>query len=193
MKHELKEYFKPLKTQEEFYSTWEEETIQNMKGLKEDGVPVLDRVYNDYCVRWHVFKRDNRKCQVEGCPFPDSPITMHHFKHQANEGKTTVRNCVTVCRAHQNKYHKGSHPLTFADNPDLPKHIRGHTQALDKLVNTIIDIEEYERVSKQLIAESRKIRKANKQHHGKVLNWAEIALLMYWLFKGYRYNPIENA
>jgi hypothetical protein len=53
-------------------------------------------------------ERLDRHCFVEGCDAPPSMLEVHHIKHWADGGETTVANTVLVCRLHHGKlFHDG--------------------------------------------------------------------------------------
>jgi len=140
-------------------------------------------IYDEYVCKHTVFNRDNFDCQVVNCEF-ESPITIHHYKHKNNNGKWKPRNCITVCRAHQNKYHTGKDVLVFNASPALPPRIRGMTQAHDLYVQKqncrLQSPKGY--LTKQDRYNSKLIRKNNREEWGKVLTWQEIVILLAWLF-----------
>lgn len=169
-----KRYKQKLQTKDEFFIEWEEE-------LDKLSLAIQTKIYLEYKTRHEIYNRDNFECQVEGCEFKESSLTMHHFKHKANGGKTSVRNCITVCRAHQNKYHKGQEQLKYKDNPSLPSHIRNATQVLDKYYNE--EPEEFKIDWKIIRSQTKKLRKENKEHHGTSLTMEELIELFFWLFE----------
>jgi hypothetical protein len=173
-------YREPLKTYEEYYSTWDFKTLTVM------GEAQKQNVYAEYFCRHKVLNRDNFECQVDECTFKDSPLTIHHYKHKSNGGPTKERNCVTVCRAHQTQYHKGRHALKYKSNPLLPAHIRGQTQALDIYVKYDFDEEEIEPVlGKQKLHEMRLLRKTHKEMWGKEIPWDLLMMLFRWITEPY--------
>jgi HNH endonuclease len=61
-------------------------------------------------------ERLDRHCVAEGCDAPPWMLEVHHLKHWADGGETTVANTVLVCRFHHGKlFHDG-----FAAYKDPP-------------------------------------------------------------------------
>lgn len=162
---------------EEFFSRWDQKCVAAMSEEQKQSA------YNDYQVKHYVFNRDNFECQIDGCDFNDSPLTLHHFKHRSNGGKTSIRNCVTVCRAHQNKYHSGKKPLSFRDAEHLPNHIQKATQALDRYVNGRTTDEKPRILLRVENRKWRSIRKEHRDQWNRRLSIETILMLFAWLFK----------
>lgn len=175
-------YEEPLLSREDYFNTWNQEELKKLKKHHKD------EVYNEYRTRHIVFNRDNFTCQVENCEFRDSPITLHHYKHRANDGKTSPRNGITVCRAHQKKYHSGKMALKFNDGEHLPSHIRGHTQAHEWYVNGKPRKERAYSPSlrKVNLKEMKELRKQHRELWGIPLKWEEIYVLMKFLFSSFK-------
>jgi 5-methylcytosine-specific restriction endonuclease McrA len=175
VREQIEIWHKPLMTRKEFFAKWT--------------TPRSEIAYNNYFVYHTVYNRDGFECQVVDCTFHDSPLTIHHYRHLSNGGKTTVRNCVTICRAHQNKYHCGRSALKFRETPELPGHIRKATQVLDVCVNgkpvrvTLM--------SRQERRDMRAKRKQYKEHWGHWLNFEEIFILFLYLFREEPYASVS--
>ena len=107
-------------SKEEYFDSWNQEDLTNISEEHKD------IIYNRHKLRKTVFKRDNEKCQIEGCEFGKSDITMHHIKHVRNGGEDKPRNCVTLCKPHHKRFNTGK-AIKFANNDNLPNHIRGCT------------------------------------------------------------------
>jgi hypothetical protein len=169
---EIETYKEKLKTHEEYFSSWTQKTLDII------GEEKMRKVYNDYFVRHVVFNRDHFKCQVEGCIF-HSPITLHHYKHQENGGKTTVRNCITVCRAHQDMYHRCKGPIKFNKVDVLPNHIKGMTQAHERYINGPKITKSF--VTRIDLQKAKLVRKMNDEYHGIQLTMLQILILFLFL------------
>ena len=125
MKDNNYESYKAKKTKEHFYSNW---TAENLDGLTED---MKEYIYQKYLVKFEVFNRDGFKCQNVDCK-NGLHLTMHHVKHKKNGGQDKARNCVTLCNACHQGFHKKKYPITYPEADYLPNHIRGHTFRLHK-------------------------------------------------------------
>lgn len=171
-------YAEPLLTRKEYFDRWSAEEIAHLKEHHKDAI------YNEYKTKHIVFNRDNFTCQVIGCKFKESPPTLHHYKHASNGGKTSPRNCVTVCYAHQKMYHSGRMALKFPDREELPNHISGSVQAHEWFVNGRPRKESpiIQKLDKYKKRELRDLRKSHKEDWGRRLSWAEICMLMAFLF-----------
>jgi len=158
--------FRKTLSKEEFFGKWTRDDFASASDAdKEKG-------YNDYVVKSIVFQRDGFKCQNVNCEHPHSGLTLHHIKHQRNGGKTTVRNCITICLRCHELFNKKAIGLTFADRPELPAHVRNRTFKINK-DNSIN--------WKQVRAEGKKIRKQNKEHHGYRISWEMMLKLIRFL------------
>ena len=163
-------YTEPLLSREDYFSQWKKEELANLKEIHKV------EIYNEYKTKHIVFNRDGHACQVEGCTYTNSPITLHHFKHKANGGKTTPRNCITVCKAHQAQYHSGKTALKFKEVEHLPNHIRGITQAHEKYVNGHKEEKPIDWKLKK--HEMRLLRKENRKVWGLPLSMDQLFYLM---------------
>ena len=85
-------------------------------------------------IRNAVILRDQRCRWAGGCHQPASACQVHHVKHKANGGKTSVRDCVLLCTFHhQVVIHRWGWTLvlnpdgtTTAWNPDKTKVLHSH-------------------------------------------------------------------
>ena len=85
-------------------------------------------------IRNAVILRDQRCRWAGGCNQPASACQVHHVKHKANGGKTSVRDCVLLCSFHhQVVIHRWGWTLvlnpdgtTTAWNPDKTKVLHSH-------------------------------------------------------------------
>ena len=152
--------YKILRTKEEYYSDWEEET------LKELTPELMEQIYTRYCVKQEVFTRDNFLCKNEECITPTSPMTLHHVKFQKNGGKDSARNCITLCNSCHKAFHRGKKSVIFD----------GMSYKIHK--ENKINWKEVCRVGKQ-------VRKENKELHGYKISWKLIMLLMKFLERDY--------
>ncbi len=172
-----RKYLEPLLTREQYFFRWDKEELNQLKERH------MILIYEEYKTKHIVFNRDNFECQVVDCKFKDSPFTLHHFKHASNGGKTTPRNCVTVCKAHQKMYHSGRISLKFKEREELPNHIKGSTQAHEWYVNGKPKKEnKLTIVSKETLRENKLIRKSYREIWGRPLTFAQICCLMAFLF-----------
>jgi len=101
------EIYRTVKTRDEYYKTWDQ---KNFEMLTEE---LQKNIYDRYIIKCFVFQRDNFQCQNEGCKHTASELTMHHIKFQKNNGKDSVKNCITLCKACHNGFHRGKCDLTF--------------------------------------------------------------------------------
>ena len=146
------------------------ETFENLtEQLKE-------HIYQKYLIKCAVFQRDNFICQNENCTTPQSPLTLHHIRFQKNEGQTTVRNCITLCRSCHKGYHSGREVIKVKDRTELPDHIKGHSFQITK--HESFDWKEWKRIA-------RTIRQNNKHFHGMGIDIELIINLIKWLYIPY--------
>jgi len=101
------EIYKTVKSQEEYFNSWDK---KNYEMLTDD---LKKAIYSRYVVKCFVFQRDGFSCKNENCKSPQSELTMHHIKFQKNNGKDSVKNCVTLCRSCHNRFHRGKDSITF--------------------------------------------------------------------------------
>ena len=101
------EIYRIVKTKDEYFGTWEK---KNYEMLNDE---LMKNIYGRYIVKCFVFQRDEFKCKNEGCKHPSSELTMHHIKFQKNDGKDSVKNCITLCKVCHNGFHRGKNELTF--------------------------------------------------------------------------------
>jgi len=166
-------YIKSLLEKKDYFDRWSDE---DLKLITEE---IKDQIYQEYYTKHVVFNRDHFECQVEDCSFDESPLTLHHYKHKSNGGKTTPRNCITVCQPHQKKYHSGKKALKFKNRNDLPSHIAGHTQAHDWYTQ---GKPRHQFNFKKIKKEMRVLRKDNKEHWGRPISIERLLILLIWLF-----------
>jgi len=151
------ETYKVVRTKEQYFSSWKKEDLQHISEGQQDDI------YQKYFIKAAVFQRDNFTCRNEECVAPDSKLTLHHTKFQKNNGKWSLKNCITICKACHRAYHKGKGTLSYD----------GMTYQIHK--NDIVNW-------KKIKAESKVIRKINKQLHGIKISWELMALLMKFMF-----------
>ena len=101
------EIYKTVKSKDEYFNSWDE---KNVSMLTEE---LKTAIYSRYIIKAFVFQRDGFKCQNEGCKHHASELTMHHIKFQKNNGKDSVKNCITLCKVCHNGFHRGKNDLTF--------------------------------------------------------------------------------
>ncbi len=179
---DYKRYHKPLMSYDEYF-TAVFGTAKPPLSQKS-----MDKKYEEYSCKHIVFNRDNFKCQVKDCTFTNSPISIHHYKHKMNGGKWLPRNCITVCRAHQNQYHKARNVLTFVDSEELPPRISGRTQATHQYVEKQkYNPQTVSYITKQERYNYKQVRKNNREHWNRRLTVTEIVILFAWLF-GWSYS-----
>lgn len=147
------EIYRKIKTQEEFFLSWEPSSLETLnESLK-------DKIYQKYLIKCSVFQRDNFKCKNEECNTPESPLTMHHIKFQKNNGKDTINNCVTICKTCHKGFHSGKNKLTFG--------------------GAVYQLHKEKKVNWKIIrATNRLKRKENKEFCGINISWELFALLM---------------
>ncbi len=165
------EKYKELRSKDEFFAEWTAE------GIESTNEATKNKAYNDYFVRVLMFQRDNFTCQNKDCTYchnvPEyEKLEMHHYRARRNKGKTSLRNCVTVCSGSHNAHNRGKKAFVFDKEANLPTHIRGNIQQLDitKKVNW--------KAKKQ---EGQVIRKNNKEFHGLTISWELMRLLIKFL------------
>jgi hypothetical protein len=101
------ELYKTVKNKDEYFATWDEKNVEMLTD------ELRTAIYGRYVVKAFVFQRDGFKCQNEGCKHYMSELTMHHIKFQKNNGKDSVRNCITLCKSCHNGFHRGKSEITF--------------------------------------------------------------------------------
>jgi hypothetical protein len=101
------EIYKTIKTKEEYFNSWDKD---NAAMLTEE---LKTNIYERYVVKAFVFQRDGFTCKNEVCKKHQSTLTMHHIKFQKNNGKDSVRNCITLCKVCHQGFHRGKNELTF--------------------------------------------------------------------------------
>ena len=101
------ELYRVVKTKDEYYASWDQ---KNASLLTEE---LREAIYGRYIIKCFVFQRDGFKCQNVGCIHTQSELTMHHIRFQKNNGKDSVKNCVTICKSCHNRFHRGKGDLTF--------------------------------------------------------------------------------
>ena len=72
------ELYKKRLSMEDFFAQWKSDDPENLSEK------IKNRIYDKYLLQCKILQRDNFKCQNEECEFPDSPLTIHHIKHQRN-------------------------------------------------------------------------------------------------------------
>lgn len=162
------EIYRKIRTQEEFFLTWEPQSLEVLnESLK-------DRIYKKYLVKCSVFQRDGFKCKNEGCMTPDSPLTMHHIKFQKNNGKDTIKNCVIICKTCHKGFHRGKNILTFD--------------------GAVYQLHREEKIDWKVIRAANKLkRKENKEFCGINISWELFAVLMRFLETDYgSYDDLED-
>lgn len=155
---------KEIKTQEEYFGEW---TKENLEKLDLSNDISREEVYKNYIIKKKVFKRDNYKCQNVLCETPKSKITMHHIKHLRNGGKTSMKNCITICDACHRGFNRFKKDLV----------LNGMTYRLHKIEEVNI---------KLLVQIGKKIRKENKEFHGIRLTWEQLLILINFITKDYK-------
>ena len=87
---------------------------------------------------------------------------MHHIKFQKNNGKDSIKNCITICKICHKGFHCGKNKLTF----------NGAAYQLHK----------NEKIDWKVIRAANKIkRKENKEFCGINISWELFAVLMRFL------------
>jgi len=107
MKNENYEIYKTIKDVNTYFSTWDIETISQLTA------ELKTRIYEKYVLKCLVLQRDGFKCINQNCKHTGSPLTMHHIKFQKNNGKDSIKNCITLCKSCHNGFHRGKCELTF--------------------------------------------------------------------------------
>lgn len=149
--------YRVTKTKDEYFEHWQKEELDNLTSEQ------LDDIYQKYFIKSVVFQRDEFTCRNEECKAPDSKLTLHHTKFQKNNGKWSMKNCITICKSCHQHYHKGKGTLTYD----------GMTYQIHK---------EEELNWKQVKAVNKKVRKQNRELHGVRISWELMAMLMKFLF-----------
>jgi len=149
--------YRITKTKEQYYKHWKQ---SDLALLSEDR---QNEIYQKYFIKSAVFQRDNFTCRNEECKAPESKLTLHHTKFVKNNGKWSLKNCITICKSCHRHYHKGKGTLTYD----------GMTYQIHK---------ETEMNWKQVRAMSKVIRKENKSQHGVRISWELMAMLMKFMF-----------
>jgi Domain of unknown function (DUF222)/HNH endonuclease len=83
----------------------------------------------------NLVRHRDRHCRFPGCRQPAAVCEVHHIRHKANGGKTSLTNCVMLCRYHhQIAVHRQGWTLilnpdgtTTAWNKDKTKVLRSHS------------------------------------------------------------------
>jgi hypothetical protein len=161
------EKYKATQTYDEYYSTWEQETLDALSPELKDGI------YNRYVVKATVFQRDKFRCTNVDCG-SETNLTLHHIRYQRNGGKDSERNCVCLCKTCHKGFHQGKIAITYGGT--VPSHIRGHT--LKEHVRDRIDW-------KAIKANMAILRKNLKEHHGIRLTGEQVLILLRWLHYPY--------
>ena len=159
----LYERYQVIKSFEEFYENW-------TSGLEKLSSQTRKTIYDEYVTRCLVYQRDEFKCRNETCTTPTSKVTIHHIRFQSNKGRTTVKNCVLICKSCQSKFHSDKEPLTF--NGAI---YRTHNLTLREL-NTEMPFN-----YKKARVEGRMIRKENVKYKGIIISWELLLILMKFL------------
>jgi len=107
MKNENYEIYRNIKDLGSYFSTWDENSLTQLNN------ELKIRIYEKYILKCLVFQRDGFKCINKDCKHTNSPLTMHHVKFQKNNGKDSIKNCITLCKSCHNGYHRGKNILTF--------------------------------------------------------------------------------
>ena len=142
---------------DEYFVHWKQEDLDNLTAQQKQDI------YQKYFIKCAVFQRDNFKCRNDDCVTPESKLTLHHTKFVKNNGKWSLKNCVTICKSCHHRYHRGKGTLTYD----------GMTYKLHKR----------EEINwKQLKFQNKEIRKINKELHGIKISWELMNMLMRFLF-----------
>lgn len=152
---------KEIKNIKEYFSEWDEE---NLKKIDSSSDTSREIIYHNYIIRKRVFERDEFKCQNELCETPESKVTLHHIKHLRNNGKTSMRNCITICSACHKGFNRYKKDLVF----------RGMTYRLHKIQEVNM---------KLLVQTGKRIRKENKEFHAYKISWEWLCILLTFLEK----------
>lgn len=163
--------YKELRSKEEFFARWDKEELKCIDEATGEGI------YNEYIVKALMLQRDNFTCQNKDCTYCDNvleyeKLEMHHYRARRNDGKTSLRNCVTVCNGSHNAHNKRKKAFVFDKEANLPSHIRGHSQQLDKTKK--INWKEKKK-------EGKLIRNESKEFHGLTISWELMRLLIKFL------------
>jgi len=138
------EIYKEVKTQREFFATWDKESLAPLND------ELKDYIYAKYTVKCKILIRDNHTCQnrvktkeeFKPCSYCKnkqySPkLTHHHVKFRKNHGKydnpDKVRNGVTLCNGSHRAFHRGKISVSFDIDSNLPSHIKGQTFKVDRV------------------------------------------------------------
>lgn len=149
--------YRVMKSQEEYFGSWKPENLENLTA------DLRAQIYARYVVKCMVFQRDGFKCKHEGCKTPESKLTLHHIKFRKNNGEDKLKNCVTICKSCHQAFHRGKAVLTFD----------GATYRIHK---------GEEKVNwKKVKADSKVIRKDNREHWRAVISWELLYILMKFL------------
>lgn len=155
---------KYIKTQEEYFNDWDMENLDKVDNSSDIS---REEIYQKYVIRKKVFERDSFKCKNEECKAPHSKLTMHHIKHLRNSGKTSMKNCITVCDSCHRAFNRFKKDLL----------LNGITYRLHKI----------EEVNMKLLVQTGKnIRKENKEFHGYIFSWEWLCVLLDFISKDYR-------
>jgi hypothetical protein len=101
------EIYKTIKNKEEYFNSWDKDNAEMLTN------ELKDTIYSRYVVKSFVFQRDGFVCKNEVCKKYPSTLTMHHIKFQKNNGKDSVKNCITLCKVCHQGFHRGKNELTF--------------------------------------------------------------------------------
>lgn len=99
--------YRAVKTKDQYFNSWEESKV----GILTEALKT--KIYERYVIKCFVFQRDDFKCRNEECKYLNAPLTLHHIKFQKNNGKDSVKNCITICKTCHNGFHRGKCALTF--------------------------------------------------------------------------------
>jgi len=140
------EIYKNIRTKEEYFSDWSSDNLDNISPKMQESI------YNKYLVKSAVFQRDKFKCKNENCKYPNSKLTLHHIKFKKNNGKDSLKNCITICITCHQGFHRRKNSLKF--------------DGMEYKVNTNDKID-----WKKIKAEGKTIRKSNKEFCGYKISW----------------------
>lgn len=151
------ETYRVTKTMDQYFEHWKKEDLDKLTSEQKKDI------YQKYFVKAAVFQRDDFQCQNEDCKTPESYLTLHHTKFLKNNGKWSLKNCVTICKTCHANYHRGKATLTYD----------GMTYKLNKT----------EEINwKKVRVENKEVRKKYKEVHGVRISWELMAQLMKFLF-----------
>lgn len=140
---------------------------------------IRDKIYDNYIKKSTILNRDEFKCQNVECKTPDSSLTIHHFKHRRNfknkDKADKIRNMITICEDCHTAFNSAKKPLVYSSEENIPAHIRGHTQMLNKPEKTF----NY-KIFKNEMKNFRKQLKMQGITYTE-LDWQTILILMKWL------------